>query len=421
MLTFFFVGPHLRMNGEPMFLLDIVERKFIIFGKIFWPQDFYLFVIAMIGALFTIVLFTVIYGRVWCGWTCPQTILMEMVFRKIEFWIEGNALKQKKLNDGGIGFEWVWKKISKHGLFLIVSVLISHTLLSYFIGFDEVKKMVTMGPSTNMSTFVAMFIFTAITYGVFSKFREQVCVLVCPYGRLQGVLLDANSLVVAYDYKRGEPKAPYRKREDRDALGKGDCIDCKKCVSVCPTGIDIRNGTQLECINCTACIDACNTVMKSINKPKGLIRIASENIIRYGTKFKFTGRIIGYSVVVFILMTSFVFLFTMRNDVDTTILHVPGSMYNKVSETELSNIYNFKSINKSAREFKDIEVKLLSHPGKVQMMGSDFSLSANESLQGMFLITMDKTDLEPGRTKIEIGIFSGDELIEKENSTFIGP
>lgn len=420
LLAIFFVTPFIKVNGEPLFLLNVFQRKFILFGKIFWPQDFHLFVIAMITGVLTIVLFTVIYGRIWCGWACPQTIFMEMVFRKIEFLIEGNANQQRKLDKGGVTFEWVWKKILKHIIFIFLAIIITHTVLSYFIGMDRVKELLSIGPSANHKGFIVMLIFSGVTYFVFSKFREQICVLVCPYGRLQGVMLDANSLVVAYDYKRGEPKAPFKNVENRQEVGKGDCIDCNNCVSVCPTGIDIRNGTQLECINCTACIDACNGVMRRVGLPEGLIRFASENGIKFGTKFKFTPRIIAYTSVVVLLLSILTVLFTVRSQVESTVLRVPGTLYTKVSETEVSNIYNFKTINKTNKEL-NINIKLLSQEGKVQMIGSNFTLEENDKLEGVFLLVMENEKMESSHMKVEFGIYNGDELIETVKSTFVGP
>jgi cytochrome c oxidase accessory protein FixG len=239
-------------------------------------------------------------------------------------------------------------------------------------------------------------------------------VLVCPYGRLQGVMLDSNSLVVAYDYKRGEPRGASKKNET------GDCIDCNSCVAVCPTGIDVRNGTQLECINCTACIDACNSVMNRIGLPEGLIRIASENGIKFGTKFKFTPRIIFYTSIVTLLLSALVVLFTVRSQVESTILRVPGTLYNEISETEVSNIYNFKTINKTSEELT-ITIKLLSHEGKLLMIGSNFTLPENDKLEGVFLLIMEKGTLESSNSKVEFGIYSGDELLETIKSTFVGP
>src|SRR5204863_9097119 len=187
------------------------------------------------------------------------------------------------------------------------------------------------------SGLIAILVFSGIFYGVYARFREQVCIVVCPYGRLQGVLLVPNSVIVGYDYNRGEPRGKLTEATENKL---GDCIDCHQCVHVCPTGIDIRHGTQLECVNCTACIDACNSIMDKINKPQGLIRYTSENAIKNGIKFKVTPRIIGYSVVLFILFSTLTVLLAMRSDIETTVLRTPGQLYQKPDATHVSNLYN---------------------------------------------------------------------------------
>jgi len=264
LMVLLFAGPFIKLNGHPLLLLNVLERKFIILGIPFWPQDMPLFALLMLTFVMFIIVFTVVFGRVWCGWACPQTIFMEMLFRKIEYFIEGDFKAQKKLDDQSWNTEKIIKKTAKHIVFFALSVLIANTFLSYLIGIDEVKMLVLDGPMAHLGKFTALIIFSAVFYAVFAKFREIICIVVCPYGRLQGLMLDRNSIVVAYDFLRGEPRG-FRKKGVEQSLG--DCVDCKRCVQVCPTGIDIRNGTQLECINCTACIDECNDVMTHINQP----------------------------------------------------------------------------------------------------------------------------------------------------------
>ena len=272
-LILFFTLPFIKVEGEPVFLFNIIERKFIFFSKIFWPQDFFIFAIGFLTFIVFVILFTVGFGRIWCGWACPQTIFMEMVFRKIEFFIDGDAQKQKQLK----AMPWNTEKLLKRGakiiVFFFLSFLIANFFLGYIIGIDEVGVLVKEGIFVHFGTFSALVIFPLVFFFVYYWFREQACIIVCPYGRLQGVLLDRNSILVAYDYVRGEPRGKLA----NTTTDKGDCVNCHACVRVCPTGIDIRNGTQLECVNCTACIDACDEIMDHINKPKGLIRYASEN------------------------------------------------------------------------------------------------------------------------------------------------
>jgi len=312
LLAILFGLPFIQWNGRPFVLFNVLDAEFIILGIYFAPQDFHLFVIAMLIFMIFIALFTVIYGRLFCGWICPQTIFMEMVFRRIEYWIEGDANAQKRLNKSTWSTTKIWKKTLKQAIFILISVVIAHTFLAYIIGLNEVWKIMTDPIGEHIGGFVAMVIFTAVFYGVFSILREQVCTTICPYGRLQGVLLDEDSLAVSYDFERGEPRGKLSRAAKvnhpmpKDGLtamfgditgppSKGDCIDCNLCVQVCPTGIDIRNGVQLECVNCTACMDACDEVMIKIKKPTGLIRIDSYNGIVQKKKSLWTNRVKAYT------------------------------------------------------------------------------------------------------------------------------
>lgn len=292
LLIILFGLPFIKVDGRPLFLFNILERKFILFGNFFGTHDFFIFVLIFIAGIIFIFLFTAVYGRLFCGWICPQTIFMELVFRKIEYWIEGDRNDQIRLNAAPWSVQKAVKKISKQSVFLGLSFLIGNLFLAYIIGVDELFSIVMKSPSENPEGFTVVMAVTGGFYFVFASFREQACTIVCPYGRLQSVLLDRNSIVVAYDDKRGEPRGKLKRGEDRT---KGDCIDCKLCVDVCPTGIDIRNGIQLECVNCTACIDACDEVMVKIGKPKRLIRYDSLNGISLGEKFRISPRILTYT------------------------------------------------------------------------------------------------------------------------------
>ncbi len=289
----FLVLPFIYVNDRPLFLFNVPQARFIILGKVFWPQDFFIFGLTMVTFVVFIILFTAAFGRLFCGWVCPQTNFMEMLFRKVEYAIEGDAPQQKALAKA----EWTTNKIVrkgfKHFVFYIISFIIANYFLAYVLGVEQLWAMI-QHPGGNIGTLAGLIVFTYVFYAVYAFFREQACTVVCPYGRLQGVLLDKNSVVVAYDYKRGETRAKFKKNEERTA---GDCIDCHQCVKVCPTGIDIRNGTQLECINCTACIDACDHMMESVGFKKGLIRFASENNIALGEKQRYTTRMKLYTLL----------------------------------------------------------------------------------------------------------------------------
>ena len=420
LLVFLFAGPFIRYDGQPFLLFNILERKFIIFGQVFWPQDFFLFGVGMITMVVFIILFTIVFGRIFCGWVCPQTIFMEGVFRRIEYWIEGDYMAQKKLDRQPWNKEKIIKKTSKQIIFVLISVVIMHTFMAYIIGLDEMWLIIQGGPVENTAGFVAMIVFSGLFYGVFSKLREQVCTTICPYGRLQGVLLDRESIVVAYDHERGESRSKFRKNEDRQAVGKGDCIDCNQCVYVCPTGIDIRNGTQLECVNCTACIDACDSIMDRIGKPKGLVRYASESNISDKLPFQFTGRMKAYTAVLTLLVGVLIGLMLIRTDFDTTVLRTPGMMYQEREDGMITNLYQIKIINKTNFGM-DVHLRLADPEGVLEMVGNDLILESQGIAEGAFFVAIDPDHLDKMSSKITIGVYHGEKLIEKVKTKFLGP
>jgi len=264
-----------------------------------------------------------------------------------------------------------------------------------------------------------------VFYFVFAWFREQVCIIACPYGRMQGVLLDNKSIVVAYDHKRGEGengRKKFRKGEDRTALGHGDCIDCFQCVNVCPTGIDIRNGTQLECVNCTACIDECDTIMEKVNLPKGLIRYASEDNIEKKSKFKFTPRLKGYTAVLVILTGILIGMLFLRNEVEANILRLPGQLYEHKEGNIISNVYTYKLVNKTTKDIPDISFKLMSHKGSINLVRHQlFTVPAQGLAEGTLFVEINNSALEGDKNKLNIGVYSGDKLIETATARFLAP
>lgn len=426
LLTFLFVSPFIKVNGNQFLMFNVLERRFNIFGFPFWPQDFHLFVISMIIGVVFITLFTVGFGRIFCGWICPQTIFMEMVFRRIEFWIEGDRNKQRKLDRQKWDAEKIRKRLFKWFVFLIISFLIANIFLAYLIGSDKLIQYISEGPAMHLGTLFPLLIFTAVFYFVFAWFREQVCIIACPYGRLQGALLDNKSIVVAYDYKRGEAKngrKKFRKNEDREALGYGDCIDCLQCVHVCPTGIDIRNGTQLECVNCTACIDECDHIMESINKPKGLIRYASEENIEKKVPFKLTARMKGYMAVLTILIGLLVGMLFLRNEVEANVLRLPGQLYEHKANNIISNVFTYKLVNKTTRDINDVSLKLLSHKGTLKLVSTNGKLVVPKQglAEGTLFVEINNSALTGDRNKIKIGVYQGDKLIETTTANFLGP
>ncbi len=276
LLAFLFLAPFITIGGQPLMMLNVLERRFVLLGMLFRPQDFYLVVLIGLTCLVTVVLSTVVFGRIWCGWLCPQTIFMEMLFRKLEYFIEGSAEQQLRRDRGPWTRDKIWRRGVKHVIFFGLSFVIANVFLAWIIGAPALRVIVTDPPGRHIVGLVAIVIFSFVFYLVFARFREQACVLACPYGRMLSALTDARTITITYDWRRGEP----RNRLVRGVRGTaGDCIDCHQCVTVCPTGIDIRDGIQLECVNCTACIDACNGVMARVGRPLGLIRLTSHHAI----------------------------------------------------------------------------------------------------------------------------------------------
>ncbi len=417
LLLFLFIAPFIKLNGNPFLMFNIVERKFSIFGNIFFPQDLHIFVFGMLIIMVGIVLFTAIFGRVWCGWTCPQTIFMELIFRRIEYMIEGDWTQQKKLNEGPNTDARAWKKLLKHSIFLLISLFISNIFLSYIIGVDALYKIITEPIDAHVGGFIAMIVFTLVFYGVFAHVREIVCTTICPYGRLQGVLLDDQSLTVAYNEQRGEPRGKLSKK---DEAAKGDCVDCGLCVHVCPTGIDIRNGVQLECVNCTACVDACDTVMDKIGKPKRLIGFYSLGQIEGKKDFKKNPmRQILYSIILVLLTGVFLFLIFSRAPIDGTVLRATGSTFQTQPDGRISNLYTMEVLNKSGR---DIPFELEANANfDIQIVNKIDTLHKDGTAKISFFLIADKNNISTYKTNTRVHILSNGEEIKSLKTTFICP
>lgn len=417
LLILLFGFPFIKINGHPFIILNILERHFIIFGIPFGPHDLYLFALTMIAFIVSIFLFTVVYGRLFCGWICPQTVFMEMVFRKIEYWIEGDANKQKQLNSSSMTGKKFIKKFSKQLIFFSISFLIANTFLSYLVGVDKLYQYIKETPAEHVATFLAVLIFSGIFYFVFAYFREQACTIVCPYGRLQGVMLDQNSIVIHYDYLRGEPRGNIKKDS---ALIVGDCIDCNLCIDVCPTGIDIRNGTQLECVNCTACIDACNYVMEKVKRPKGLVRYASKNEIEIGKRSIFTPRAIGYTLVLMMLTFLILFLLLNRSEIELNILRSPGMLFQEQPGNKISNLYDVKIVNKSFNYLQvDLEVENLK-PAEIKLIGDNLKVDAQAVVETKFFVILPKTEIKILKTPLKISAKSNGKILDVIQTSFLG-
>lgn len=416
-LAVFFIMPFIKINGNPLFLFNLPKATFIIFGKVFLPQDFMILGVATLVALLFIIVFTLVYGRVFCGWACPQTIFLEMVFRKIEYLIEGPANKQQVADKKQWTTEMYIRKTIKHLVFFGLSFIIANLFLSYIIGIDELFKIITEPISQHITGLLAIIGFTTVFYFVFAYLREIVCTVVCPYGRLQSVLLDKNSLVVAYDYVRGEPRG---KRKKAEIANTGDCIDCNLCVSVCPTGIDIRNGIQFECVSCTACIDACNMMMKNVGKAPDLIRIASENSIAQGVQPKLNYRAKLYSVALIALLVILTSLIATRSTFDSTILRVPGQILQENKDGTTSNLYRIKIVSKSMRT-EPYRLLLEDKHAKIEYVGKHLdSLHSGIASEETFFIKVPREQIKKRKEKYPVLIMSGDKIVQTKEAIFIG-
>ncbi len=354
-LLVFFVGlPWVKIGGKPAVLLDFVHREFALFGATFYPTDTFLLLLLALAVGVSILLLTALLGRVWCGWACPQTVYLEFVYRPIERWIEGPEHKRKRRNEGPWNWDKVWRKGAKLGIYIVLSFFVAHTFVAYFVGWDALMEWMRGSPTDHWGFFITAIFTTGLMLFNFGYFREQMCTITCPYARIQSVLLDPDSLIVSYDPNRGEPRAKRSKKKmEQEAAGllpaQGDCIDCFACVRTCPTGIDIRDGLQMECIACTQCIDACDVIMDNIGKPRGLIRYTSENELDNLKTRRFRPRTVIYSVLLILLTTAFTIAVTTREAYDVNVGRVVGEPFTELPDGTVANRLRFRVRNQTAQ------------------------------------------------------------------------
>lgn len=421
-LALLFILPFIKVGGNQFLLFDIMKRHFIIFGTVFTTQDLHLFAMGMIILMLFIILFTVVFGRLFCGWACPQTVFMEMVFRKIEYLIEGDRNKQIKLDKSDWTNDKIIKKVLKHFIFVVLSFVFIFAMSWYIVGKDEAFQYLKDGFFAHQEYFIILTVIAGLFYWVFAFFREQVCTNVCPYGRMQGVLLVPDSIVVHYDFERGEPRGRMSRNAKADAPQLGDCIDCNLCVQVCPTGIDIRNGTQLECVNCTACMDACDEVMLKIKRPTGLIRYDSYTGITEGRKKLMTARTWAYSGVLTLLVIILAGLLISRTNVETLFLKVPGTLYIDSKDGFITNLYKYEVINKTNEDIADLSFQLVGIDGEITVVGGEPPIAEKLGRSiGTLFIKLKLDDLPTRKIKLSIDVYSNGKKIDDLNTTFLGP
>ncbi|BAP30661.1 cytochrome c oxidase accessory protein CcoG [Chryseobacterium sp. StRB126] len=422
LLALFFGLPFLKINNNPFFLFNVIDRKFFIIGQPFYLQDFFILALGAVTSVIFVMLFTVVFGRIFCGWLCPQTLFMEMVFRKIEYLIEGDRNKQMKLDRQEWDAEKIRKRLTKWSVFILISLTISTFMFMYIVGYEQVFQIMIEGPSEHPLKFITMIFFTMTFYFVFAWLREQVCTLVCPYGRLQGVLIDKQTINVYYDFRRGEGRSKWRNNEDRKAAGKGDCIDCNQCVVVCPTGIDIRNGQQLECVNCTACIDACDEIMDKVGLPKGLIRYATESEIENREKFKFTSRMKATTVILALLVGFLGFLMYDRGSMEAKFIKPAGSTF-FIKNGKITNTFIYTLLNKS-NEKKVLTIKVITpEDAEITYFGSEkIILKGDQILKGNINISFPEDKIKFSKQNMTIGVFDEEgKMVDSFETTFEGP
>jgi cytochrome c oxidase accessory protein FixG len=429
LLAFLGAAPFTKVDGNQFLLFDLLHRKFVLFGMVFWPSDFYLVALLFLTGIVSLVLFTATLGRIWCGWLCPQTIFLEMVFRKIEWLIEGGPSAQARRNNGPWTFDRLWRFSAKHSIFLGVSFLIANVFLAYFISGDTLTSDVTDGPVRHLELFISLVTFTMVFYFVFARFREQACLIACPYGRYMSALVDENTVTVTYDFKRGENRSKWSRNDARATRSSGHCIDCHQCVTVCPTGIDIRNGIQLECVACTACIDACDDVMEKVGLPTGLIRYASAKGVESGQTTWLTTRIKGYLSIWSVLMIIVLSLFIFRSTLDVSVLRSPGMTWTTTTHG-VANFYDLQIINKTSR---DLPISLhVTAPveASVTPLGLPAVVHPGEILKGRFLVTLPNAigthsetneSHEESHRPLELDLVSNGETLRHLTTTFLTP
>ncbi len=426
LIAIFAAMPIIHINDKPAMFLDIVRREFTFFGKTFLPTDTLLLALLLLGTFFTIFFVTALYGRVWCGWACPQTVYLEFVYRPIERWADGEPGRAKKPGQGG-GF----RKAVKIFAFLAISFFLAHTFLAYFVGWESLRHWVFGSPLNHPVGFAVVLIVSAAMLFDFGFFREQTCILACPYGRFQSVMLDRQSMIVTYDPKRGEPRGRRRNSTARDVAlpvlaaepeKQGDCVDCKLCVTTCPTGIDIRDGLQMECVNCAQCIDACDSVMTKLGKPRGLIRYGSLAEIETGKpQSKFRPRIVIYPTIVVVLAAVFAGVLFTSKPANVNILRSRGLPFNTLPDGGIANQLRVKVINRKPSP-ESFSIAFLNAPDlRIEASENPLTVEARQTREEPILVVAPAGSFTNGRREITLLITDSTGITYTQPYRLLGP
>jgi len=410
----FFIIPYLDFRGKPLILLDIPRREFTIFGTTFLPTDTLLFMLLFVSVGVAIFLLTALFGRVWCGWACPQTVYMEFLFRPIERLFEGGRTGSLSIDRAG---GWSVRRVAKYGVYFLLALFLAHTFLAYFVGIDRLVEWVQLSPVEHPTAFIVMAGTTVAIFFDFTYFREQTCLVACPYGRLQSVLLDRQSLIVGYDVRRGEPRM--RGVKDRSETA-GDCIDCGACVLTCPTGIDIRDGLQMECIHCTQCADACDAIMDQVAKPRGLIRYTSRDAVEGKPVHLLRPRVILYPLALSLSLGLLFYFLGTKQDTDVTILRGLGAPYTLEADGRVLNQIRIRVTNRSDHA-RDYRIALEGVQADVIAPENPLPVSAGEIRTTSIFIRADRDAFSRGSRAVSIRLDDGAGFVGTYEYSLVGP
>ncbi len=415
LLAIYVLLPWIPVNGAPAVLLDLPERRFHFFGLTFLAEDLWIGFFLLTGLGFSLFYVTSLFGRLWCGWACPYTVFLEHLYRRIERLVDGDATKRRALDAAPWTRTKVVKRLTKHGLYLVVSLLIAHVFISYFVPLPRLFDYMRQSPAGHFQVFGIMLFLTGALQFSFAWFREQFCIILCPYGRIQSALTDDDTVIIGYDAKRGEPRG---KASDPSA---GACIGCNRCVQVCPTGIDIRNGLQLECIGCAACVDACDDIMTKIGRPKGLVRYDSLNGLAGGKKRFVRPRTILYTGFMFLGLTVLGLFLTRLHSAKIELIRMPGQPY-YVDENGVRNHYKLQFITKR-QEPTEFIARVEGLPEGCVIAGLDASLTLQPGEETMrtLIITIPKALYQGDCLLRVIAEVKPGDLVLEDTIEFLGP
>ena len=408
--------PHVTFKGKPLILLDAPRREFTLFGYTFLPTDTLLLMLLLGILILSVFTFSALFGRVWCGWGCPQTVWMEYLFRPLERLFEGGRVGSMNIDKSGKHF--TPRRLAKFAVYFLIALVLAHTFLAYFVGVEQLKVWVTRSPIEHPSSFAVMAVTTILVFLDFVYFREQTCTIACPYGRWQSALLDKSSLIVAYDYNRGEPRMKGGKERPQNA---GDCIDCGACVNTCPTGIDIRDGLQMECIHCTQCIDACDAIMASVNKPKGLIRYTSREILSGEKQHIVRPRTIAYPIALTLLLAVFVWQLSAKEVADITLLRSISAPFTEEADGRISNQVRLRVANRSGVDQR-YRIELIgAEGGQVIIPVNPLSVPKDHTETTSMFVILDRSAFQNGQHEIRVRVSDGQEYSKEFTYQLLGP